>query len=450
MKTTLRICALLTAPVWACSQALATDVETITAGSLVEIFAASKVKGKLKLGSGTGFVINDAGYIGTNNHVIDDAVKIYANLDGQSVNKVDAYSKGNAELIWRSESLDLAIIKVEPSPKLRGLTFTKQIPRKGEAVIAIGYPGAADGRDFEGKERVSNATFTKGVLSRTFEGKWKKTPLDMVQHSAEVSWGNSGGPLVDECSRVIGINTQISLKGKAFRQTKRGVETIIAQAPGVYFASHISELMEELDNRGIRYDFSDEVCLPTETVLRETQQRFQSILMTTVVVGGLGFLALGTLVVMLMRKPRAQVVHALNVVSRRLGGRPPAETQRDARAEAAAPLSGNRPPNLILDGLDPGSGERFRVIVDSELLAAGEVLLGRESPGSQIVIKHNEVSRVHLALRWTGDALEVKDMQSTNGTFVNGERVSTSRPSSIRNGDQLRLGNLDLRVVGNR
>lgn len=425
--------------------AIGSDVDSKTSGGIVQIYTLQK-KG---VGSGTGFVLNEGGYIATNNHVIDGAKSIYANLDGQSINLKDALTHPNAEVIWRNAALDLAIVRIPPSPQLHALTLASVTPKKGDTVFAIGYPGAADQNEYGGLDITSNSTFTKGVLSRSFNGSWgaERAPLEVLQHSAEVSWGNSGGPLVDECSRVIGVNTQISLKGKAFIDTKDKTIQIRAQAPGVYFASHIKELTEQLDNRGIVHNISSDVCLPTEEVLQQTQERFQSILLTTVIVGLFGFLGLASFIFIYLRKhPASPVAHALNNVSRRLSSR---RHESPAHPGAQQPAR-HAPPNIILDGLDSETGQRYRVVIDSTLLAGGAVLVGREPNRVQVTIDHVEVSRVHLALRWTGDELQVIDQGSTNGTFINGKRVSTSSPSNIQNGDQLKLGALDLRVIGSQ
>ena len=54
------------------------------------------------------------------------------------------------------------------------------------------------------------------------------------------------------------------------------------------------------------------------------------------------------------------------------------------------------------------------------------------------------VSRLHAALRFQGDMVQVRDLESTNGTFLNGQRVSAKEWRIMRDGDELRLGNLTM------
>ena len=73
----------------------------------------------------------------------------------------------------------------------------------------------------------------------------------------------------------------------------------------------------------------------------------------------------------------------------------------------------------------------------------GETILGR-SPYCSVVVSNGLASRQHAALRLTGDALFVEDLESSNGTFVNDERVAEPRP--LEDGDVLRIGSDLLKV----
>ena len=74
---------------------------------------------------------------------------------------------------------------------------------------------------------------------------------------------------------------------------------------------------------------------------------------------------------------------------------------------------------------------------------AGSIKTIGRSPGAEFIIEDALVSRVHCRLTATVDALEVKDLDSTNGTFVNGERVQTVE---LHDGDTLTVGRVDLLV----
>ena len=91
----------------------------------------------------------------------------------------------------------------------------------------------------------------------------------------------------------------------------------------------------------------------------------------------------------------------------------------------------------ILEASDP-SGEplKFR-------LPAGSVKTIGRSTGAEFMVDAALVSRLHCRLTATRDSLQVKDLDSTNGTFVNGRRVETAE---LKDGDRLGVGRLELIV----
>lgn len=141
---------------------------------------------------GSGFVINPAGFIVTNNHVIADADEIFANFsDG---------SKLKAEVIGRDTKIDLALLKVTPEADkpLKAVSFgNSDALRVGDWVMAIGNPFGLGG------------TLTVGVISARNRD-INSGPYDnFLQTDAAINRGNSGGPLFDMDGNVIGINTAI-------------------------------------------------------------------------------------------------------------------------------------------------------------------------------------------------------------------------------------------------
>lgn len=139
---------------------------------------------------GSGFVIDPAGLIVTNNHVIADADEIYANFnDG---------TKLKAELIGRDTKTDLALLKVKPDKPLTAVKFGNSDKlRVGDWVMAIGNPFGLGG------------TLTVGVVSARNRD-INSGPYDnFIQTDAAINRGNSGGPLFNMEGEVVGINTAI-------------------------------------------------------------------------------------------------------------------------------------------------------------------------------------------------------------------------------------------------
>ncbi|WP_029353102.1 Do family serine endopeptidase [Bosea sp. 117] len=141
---------------------------------------------------GSGFVIDAAGLVVTNNHVIADADEVFVNFnDG---------SKLKAEVIGRDTKIDIALLRVKPEPNkpLKAVKFgDSDVLRVGDWVMAIGNPFGLGG------------TLTVGVISARNRD-INSGPYDnFLQTDAAINRGNSGGPLFNMDGDVIGINTAI-------------------------------------------------------------------------------------------------------------------------------------------------------------------------------------------------------------------------------------------------
>ena len=150
--------------------------------------------------TGSGFVIDRAGTILTNAHVVNGATKVTVQF--QNKQSVDA------KVLGKDESTDLALLKVDaPGLKLSPL------PLGSSKGVQVGDPAIAIGNPF-GLER----TLTTGVISavqRTIQAPNNFQIDDVLQTDAPINPGNSGGPLIDATGKVIGINSQIATGGSA-------------------------------------------------------------------------------------------------------------------------------------------------------------------------------------------------------------------------------------------
>lgn len=142
---------------------------------------------------GSGFLINDQGFILTNFHVISGSSRIQVTLQDQT------QYYGRALDTDRSD--DLALIKIAPKRKLEFLRLgDSDHLQVGQKALAIGNPFGLEG------------TLTVGVVSsigRSIEGENQERLEGMIQTDAAINGGNSGGPLLDSSGNVIGINTAI-------------------------------------------------------------------------------------------------------------------------------------------------------------------------------------------------------------------------------------------------
>ncbi len=142
------------------------------------------------LGQGSGFVIDTAGFVVTNNHVIDGAESItVAFIDGREL---------EATLVGIDPQTDLALLKVESDDALPWLRFgDSNEARVGDWVLAIGNPFGLGG------------TATAGIISARGRDIQSGPYDDYLQIDAPINSGNSGGPVFNADGEVIGVNTAI-------------------------------------------------------------------------------------------------------------------------------------------------------------------------------------------------------------------------------------------------
>ena len=184
-------------------------VAAVTADSVVTIESKSDQEGM----QGSGVVIDGRGYIVTNNHVISEA----ANNPSQFKTTV-VFNDGKevpANLVGRDPKTDLAVLKVDNVDNLSVARLGDSDKVKvGDEVLAAGAPLGL------------RSTVTHGIISALHrpvplsgEGSDTDTVIDAIQTDASINHGNSGGPLIDMDSQVIGVNTA----GKSLSDSASGL-----------------------------------------------------------------------------------------------------------------------------------------------------------------------------------------------------------------------------------
>lgn len=165
---------------------------------------------------GSGFIVDKAGYIVTNAHVIDGSAKIIV--------KLDSGEELVAALIGSDDETDLAVLKVDVKRDLPYVRFgDSEKAEVGDWVLAIGSPFGLD------------KSVTAGIISQTH----RETPYStsfqrFIQTDAAINRGNSGGPLINMAGEVIGVNSQIAtstgdFNGVSFALPSREAEYVYRQ-----------------------------------------------------------------------------------------------------------------------------------------------------------------------------------------------------------------------------
>jgi len=173
-----------------------TQIYNSVSRSVVAIQVYAQARGDMiPVGTGSGFVVDSAGHIATNYHVVEGADRV----------EVDFYdgTLAWAEVVGLDPDADLAVLQVSVGPEtLNPVTFgDSDALQVGETVLAIGSPFG------------ENWTLTSGIVSglnRTILGMSEFSIGGVIQTDAAINPGNSGGPLLNLQGQVVGVNAQIA------------------------------------------------------------------------------------------------------------------------------------------------------------------------------------------------------------------------------------------------
>jgi S1-C subfamily serine protease len=411
--------------------------------SVVRIYTTfTDAKGKVQDISGSGFVV-DKGLIVTNYHVAyppqGRSIVSYVADGGLFKGKLK-----KAEVIAELPDRDLALLKVDAlsdRPPLKILmkgaaTDSGPSPVKdGQDVYAIGFPSLSDewslekvlkqeetkdlkAEDFIAMEKdLTTPEQQEGEVSKMtstrewgFEGAFKSqiTAVNIIQHSAKVNPGNSGGPILNKCGAVVGVNTMIAANG---------INTVNK-------ALDVAELAVFLDTNNVKYQKSDGNCdnttaattadhKPAEPAQPAVKAKpFPWMLVTG---AGLVLTALLGFVVLFMRKPTANKVGKQAAL---------ADIPSLPTAEASC----------YLQGLHRHKHLRFP-------LRDEHIQIGSSASLNDYAVPDLTVSRHHVDLRNKGGQWQLLTAhETTNPTKLNGESVPRNEVRHLADGDVLELG----------
>ncbi len=164
---------------------------------------------------GSGFIVDPAGYVVTNNHVVGNATDISVTLQDGTILK--------GKLVGHDEKTDLALVKVTADHPLPAVTFgNSDQAQVGDWVVAVGNPFGLGG------------TVTAGIISARGRDIHSGPYDDYLQLDASINRGNSGGPTFNTAGEVIGINTAIyspngGSVGIGFAIPSNAAQPVIAQ-----------------------------------------------------------------------------------------------------------------------------------------------------------------------------------------------------------------------------
>lgn len=260
------------------------DIARLVEPSVVRVFAIDPGG----TASGTGFMVADGGLIVTNHHVIARVGEFGGTLEialvegGQEV-------RHPATVAADWPDADLALL-VAPEVNRPWVTFATAVGLDaGSSAFGLGFPGAGD--------RLGPAlmvSFASGTVSRVFGGRWidDGAAISIVQHTVPVNPGNSGGPLVNACGQVVGINTQREVRAII---GPGGIHLVSDPIQGIFFSATSVSIVDRLRQHGVVVSQSEAACAATQ---------IQPFLWLQIAVVASSMLAAVVAIILVVRRPR--------------------------------------------------------------------------------------------------------------------------------------------------
>jgi 2-alkenal reductase len=183
---------------------------------------------QIEAGRGTGFAIDGAGDVVTNEHVVRGGTSFEVILSNGD--------KRNARLIGADPLSDLAVVRMDGAPPATVMFGNSDTLQQGQPVLAIGSPlGEFTGTVTSGIISALNRDFPADLGGGAGEGIY----TGLIQHDAPINPGNSGGPLFDITGRVIGVNT-LGIPQSGYTP----VQGLFFAIPSNHVARIVSQLIE--------------------------------------------------------------------------------------------------------------------------------------------------------------------------------------------------------------
>ncbi len=402
-----------------------TAVAKLVEPSMVRILA----EGPGQVAGGSGFFINDQGHIATAHHIIRPHLEHGWALSAEAGDP-DLPARVPLTVVGAFPEENLAILKAEDlvrPPIVLSEADSAALPQ-GLTVFAIGYPGAGARLGVE-----SQTSFTAGIVNRVFVGAWTRDSarIQIVQHSATTNPGNSGGPIVNPCGQVIGVNTEREM---AMLITPSGMPLVYDVIQGVFFASHSSELVAKLTELGIPFSGSRDTC---RIILGVASTNFHWYAL------GAGGLVLAILLLVIRHWPGPAVhIVVIGGDAARRGARAIGHllVQPPWRHPKAGPVW-----HLQSEG---DEGDPITILITQEDLSRTPrgLLIGAD-PSCDRCLEAVGIDKHHARLLQIGEDLAIDDLHSKGGTAIDDRPVDPETgPTPIAPGAHLRLGNTQFRV----
>jgi hypothetical protein len=395
------------------SAAVEADIETMKNSSVRVLIT----QGGRLLGKGSGFVIDDGKHIVTNYHVIEAVEK-------QGAQAWVALGRGRdllraMEIRATSQANDIAVLSVDqklakPSVKL----VRREDIKAAEQVIAVGFPGTSDRVDEDWLNAPATPTPGQVVQKLRLGG-----GAHMVQVTADINEGNSGGPIFNSRGHVIGMST---LKGRS-----SSLNYAVDADEIMEVIKRTSAVAERAAPVGAISGSKEPPVTPTpqevKPVAPPPQEPFYQ---NPMVIGGVLLVValLALMIFMMTKKKSSSSPMQMPMQPQQFPQGPPVAAPKPTVAVAVK--------RTTINGV---SG--FFAGKTIEIASGRPIMIGRDPQQAQIVFpsEMSEISRVHCIVTFdsASQTFTVED-RSTNGTFfVNGQKINGQ--ARLRSGERFYL-----------
>lgn len=449
-------------------------------------------------GTGTGFFITEDGYVATNAHVVsdiyggDDRAKKQLTEDAQHeiyTHYRDVLARMNDEQIQRvmaglqlvkldrrayivlpngdkldyeikqtgvpGSGRDCAIIKVKTqhAPALPiGDSTRSQVE---DHIIVIGYPGVADAKDLLDEKSELQPSVTDGAISAL---KHATTGEQILQISAPITHGNSGGPAIDQHGNVVGLATfGTEVQGFNFLVASATLmdfvkESKVQLAPSatlklwqdglqLYWDDEYTAAIakfEDVESSWPQHSEAHGLVLASKQAQKDGKEKKKADntgLIVAAAAGGAAFLALMIWIVTRGRKNTAMQAGA----SGGMYGRapiPPGGVQPVAKTVAIQPGNGSIAMGTLMCVRGQLYGQKFA-------LTPGGIIVGRQPGVAHVLVNDSRASGKHVWIGMDQGRLVAIDQGTTNGTYVNDIMRGRITRTELRDGDYVIVGDPD-------
>lgn len=449
----LLICVVLLLCVLPTDASAASDFPTVLAEAkkgVVQVYGLGDGGRVISSWFGTGFAVGKAGEDSdtflTNWHVVTssgeyslDKVRIWILLENCEIDddtlEPDPNKSITCEVLKTTTgNPDYAIIRAtEPIQGYKPLALlsSEAVP-DGTKVYALGYPGVV-GEASASHYGIDDITSTDGIISRHMQYAQENNTL-VLMHTAQISGGNSGGPLITEDGAVVGLNTY------GFGENAVNMNR--------YCAVYINYAIDGLDELGLPYElYGSQESDPTdagettESTVPETgggnnsddkKEDFNWI--PIVIIAGGAVVAVATVVWIIVLKKKKEREEELRRRQEEARRHQEAEHRQQEEARHHQEALRRRREQDVKAQIQLNNGTVYPV-------RASGCMIGRQNDCSIVLPESTQgVSRHHCKLEFQGDQLILTDLNSSYGTYIHGKRIPANTPVRLSPGSSFCLG----------